>query len=358
MQASLRLEYGEAPDWQWSRWAVGEPDFLAAAARHRVAPLLATWAEDLGMPATVVSTLQEDRDTDRLRAAARLASLGPVADLLEGIDHLVLKGAPLAVLTTGDPLGRGPGDLDLLVSPTSLAAAMSRLTGAGWTTGPDHSSDLDSWAWRHQLEVGHELTLHPPADAPGDAIDLHWRLGPTHDGLPGFDEVWSRRVEVDLGTLRVETISPDDTFRHVLHDAAKDDWGTLRSLVDIHRMSHVLPLPDDRLSRLSLAVTKACVGLPTPTISLPDPGSALAQAHTRQTVGPFDSRFMGDGVRRYVRFVLRSSRSWRDLRSMASGAALPPESVSDTPHTGTVAGFAGAARRRTKRVAQRLRGER
>jgi hypothetical protein len=331
------------------RWAwedqVPAQDFVDAVARHRVAPLLADAAERLAIIGDLAAALAAMADQDRLAAMTAMHTLGAVDDHLAGIDHLFVKGTALAVQTTGDPTLRGPGDVDVLIDPADLGAAVDALTAQGWAPLDAYTTDQRSWAWRHQARVGNELAL----EGPTGHLDLHWRLDPTHHGLPGFADLWSRRATVEVGPRRVATLAPADAFRHSVRHAAKDRWDSLRSLVDIHRLAAdpaVWPERLTRFERVSLSVVAATIGLPATAPRFADTPAGLPVALRSQVGEVRERRFAGDDAVRHAAYVLQSSRTPRDLLDLGSCLLLPPQVVADVPGRSAPAALPRAVGRR------------
>nr|WP_246304971.1 nucleotidyltransferase family protein [Nocardioides thalensis] len=348
VRTALRAETGEPPLWRWSG-QVPAQDFVAAVLRHRVAGLVAG-AEALEVPPEVHEQLASAARLDRMDAMAHLRAVAEVAGVLDGIDHLVVKGAPLAVQTTGDPTARGAADVDVLVDTADLPVALGRLAARDLGVRREHAVDRDSWMWRYQRWAAHEVTL----DGPLGSVDLHWRLDPTHDGLPGFAELWSRRTKVDVGPVTVATLGVADAFAHALRHAAQDDWGSLRSLVDVHRLARDPaawrgPKGLARLDRTSLTVVDATVGLPDGTPAFRRTSSGLARAVSAQRRPVRFTRFPGDAAMRAAGYTLAASRSPRDVALTVARIALPPLRVTHLTDRGPVSAIARALLARSRR---------
>ncbi|WP_183096216.1 nucleotidyltransferase family protein, partial [Nocardioides stalactiti] len=253
VRGALLLEGGaSAPLWTW-RGQVPEPAFIAAVERHRVGLLLADHVETLDLPEPVRARLRAQRDAER-RAALDLIRLTSYVDsLLADVPHLHLKGVALATLSTGDPTARGGGDVDVVVDPGRLDDAAAALVADGWKVRPTYTSDQEAWAWRYQRWGAHEMAF----DRAGLTVDLHWRLDPTYDGLPRFADLWTRRQQVKVGPVEVETLDTADAFAHSLRHAAKDGWESLRSLVDVHRLAREPAAHEVALGRLDHATLSA-----------------------------------------------------------------------------------------------------
>ncbi|HWU20812.1 MAG TPA: nucleotidyltransferase family protein [Nocardioides sp.] len=237
---------------------------LDAVRRHRAGDLLRHHAASLGLPEEVVRELAAWHDYARPRlvvqAMETVRAWRALADA--GIDALVIKGLPLAVLTTGRTDARGAGDVDLFVDPRSVVEAHRVLNEQGWRVPETGPVEPGLWAWRHLTRWGNALTY---VGAAADA-DLHWRLEVTPGTHPGFAVFWLRRVEADLGVGRVPTLAPADALRHLAAHREGSTW--LRTLVDLRRLARdpaVFEGDPPELPELAvgyLAVARETVGLP------------------------------------------------------------------------------------------------
>lgn len=315
-------------------------DLLEAIRRHRVAELLGSQAVGLELPVELLGPIADLRAVGRRALMVQVLETGRLQQVFDeaGIDSMVIKGPALAVQTTGDPAARGAGDIDLLVDPDRVTDAHELLLASGWSLRPGYDVKPGTWAWRHVMGAFNAFTY----DGPGSAVDLHWRLDPTLDALPTFAEAWDRRVRVDLGGVKVDTLCHADLLAHTSLHTAKDTWRWMRSLVDVHRIV-ANPLTWDRsldrapLRRLeisTLAVTRFVVGLPggVPPEVLAQldqvPASVLTRAVTAQDrPTTAENPFPGSESVRLLRYMLAASPTRRDLRHSAVSTVLPVKSV-------------------------------
>jgi Uncharacterised nucleotidyltransferase len=149
---------------------------------------------------------------DHLRVLRSLARLGEVLDDA-AVDWLVVKGPVLATQWHRDPASRAYDDLDLLVDPRAFADAVVALEDAGYA----HLNA--NWEGFRSLGVG-----EVPFDDGSTVIDLHWHLVGLSQHREAFgirtDELMSRAVPVELGSVRARTLDAVDTLVHLcLHDA-------------------------------------------------------------------------------------------------------------------------------------------
>lgn len=337
VRGALSVEAGEP----WTPEPVAEPaaDLLEAVRRHRVADILSAHAEVLALPEAVAGQIAELRAAGRRALMVQVLETERVQKLFveAGLDCLVIKGPALAVQSAGDATARGAGDVDLLVSPDRVEEAHRLLSAHGWALRAGTEITPGTWAWKHVLGSFNAFTY----DGPGSTIDLHWRLDPTLDALPTFDEVWERREVVDLGGILVPSLGRGDVFAHTCLHTAKDSWRWMRSLVDVHRLAadprtweRIGHEPLRRLEVQTLAVTRDVVGLP-PTVPaevtvLLDrvPASVLRRATAAQDRSVYATfPFPGVESMRLFRYMVVASSTPRDLRHSAVSTALPAKAV-------------------------------
>lgn len=336
--------------------AVPVPDLLDGVRRHRVPELLAARAGELGLPDEVVRVLHAMLAGLRQRRLVHTLETVRAWQLLDraGIDALVFKGIPLAVLTTGDPDARGAGDVDLLVRSESAAAAHRLLTGAGWALHEQGRVEPGMWAWRHVQRWGHTLTyLGAGAD-----VDLHWRLDAMPGAQPATGDLLARLTTVEVGGVQVPTLARADAFRHLA--GHREGWTWLRTLVDLRRLARdpaVFAEPLSAPALTSLAAARATVGLPGtvpgPVRDALDrvPGAALARAraaHERPV-----AIFGGARAGREVRNGMATVRGPRDVQQLAMTLVLPAHAALPVRSATAWGGVPRAFALRTRRLVRR-----
>jgi hypothetical protein len=154
---------------------------------------------------------------DLVRASAGLTT----AD----VPFLVVKG-PAVTRWYAEPSLRSYVDLDVVVAPADLEAALDALERAGF-----HLLDAN-WPFLLTADV-HELALRTPS---GGALDLHWSLGPSPmsiDHSPAFEVLWGRSVEFDAGPVVVRGLGDADALVHLAVHAAASGGHRLVWLTDL-----------------------------------------------------------------------------------------------------------------------------
>lgn len=113
--------------------------FEAAVERHRLAVVLAPYAERLGLPPDTTAILARQARQTQMAAMPLIALAREAMAALAsaGVPVLLFKGPALAVQTTGQDTNRGSGDLDLFVASGDLAEARTALESIGFRQPPD-----------------------------------------------------------------------------------------------------------------------------------------------------------------------------------------------------------------------------
>ncbi|WP_336921862.1 nucleotidyltransferase family protein [Aquipuribacter sp. SD81] len=160
-----------------------------------------------------------------LRTLHDLQGLGALLDGA-GVSWLVLKGPVLSALYPQPDL-RGYTDLDLLVAPHALGAAVAALLEAGWRV-VESPADL-----ARRPPVG-ELHVQGPT---GTSVDLHWHpfYRPDHVSRGRVDvaDLLARRRDVTVGARPVPALPADAQLVHVAAHAAAGGGNRLRWLCDV-----------------------------------------------------------------------------------------------------------------------------
>jgi hypothetical protein len=143
-----------------------------AGVGQRLLPALAERTELLELPLTVTQRLRARRvEAWGLNERLLMLSEPSIRSLVEaGVRTLGLKGVALLGDVIPRHATRPLGDLDLLVAPGDVRAALGILADAGWTTGmaPRRLLTLAT----HAVNLGLMTT-------PGPSLDLHWRAAST-----------------------------------------------------------------------------------------------------------------------------------------------------------------------------------
>ena len=252
----LREQCHQVPPGEWK----------AMVLRQRVVGLLQGHPLVARVVPFLPGALQQQAREERMAALLLARFTVDTVGIFEraGLPVLVIKGLPLALQTTGQISGRGrSGDLDLWVDPRHLADAIGHLELLGfqreWGEGPQNR---EGFRWRYCRWTGYEVTLRRQ----WQTIDLHWALSYARAEVPDFAEAWHQRDRVDLHGHQIPTLSRRHAFLYACAHAHKDQWRSLRDLLDIDRLSRPLASSDlqtlgrYRSVQLSCAVTHALTG--------------------------------------------------------------------------------------------------
>jgi hypothetical protein len=220
--------------------AVSSEELLAAIRRHRLEMVL--------HGDSLVSELLPDL-ADKLKALARAETMAALAlasftremaALFQraGIPMLVIKGVPLSLQTTGSLTARGRGDLDLLVDPQQVGAAIDLLQKKGFSS-PYGPFGVGSKTWQgHYIRwVSIEISLQRDQRSQRQWVDLHWHPSHVRGIFPRFYRLWEHRELVSINGELVATLPQSSAFVHACCHAMVDRWMCLRNLADVERLS-------------------------------------------------------------------------------------------------------------------------
>jgi hypothetical protein len=204
---------------------------ISRAARHGTLPLLTEYfgKEPIpAIPAAVATRLREVRRSHALRCLQLTGALLTATGLLrsQGIRILTFKGPTLALLVYGDVASRQFNDLDLLVHPTDFARARELIMQLGFHSRFEGEPEKDE---HERFESGHLLLENNERVL----IELHERLTGREFHFPvEFDELWSRRQKVIMGSEELDTFSLEDLILYLCAHGAKHSWCNLGWICD------------------------------------------------------------------------------------------------------------------------------
>ena len=245
---------------------VPSDEWLAMIRRQRLVPLLHGNPVATELVPSVSGALTQLVRQERFAALSLAQFTCEIAAHCNrlGLPALVLKGIPLSLQTTGMVSARGrSADLDLWVDPAQLQEAVALLQSLGfirrWGECPLQMGGLRG---RYCRWINYELSLQRHHQV----IDLHWALSSSRGNLPSFPVAWHKRESIDLNGHRIYTLNRSDAFIYACAHAFKDQWRTLRDLIDIDRLAFQLPeetlrsLANSRSVKLSASVSHALTG--------------------------------------------------------------------------------------------------
>lgn len=205
---------------------------LALAGFHRVQPLLYTrlaeHARDL-VPDSILAGLASEF---RASVARNLQLTGALIAVVRsftaaGIAVLPHKGPLLAQAAYGDLAMREFADLDILVHPADLPRAIAVLAELGYRV----SDDL---AWLSPSTLVRWTCEMPYVSPRGVAVDLHWRLTPSHYTVQLDPEIlWRSRATVSIAGAELPTLSPEALLVLLAVHGAKHCWEAIGWLADV-----------------------------------------------------------------------------------------------------------------------------
>ncbi|MGY4397191.1 hypothetical protein ACVWZA_002382 [Sphingomonas sp. UYAg733] len=311
------------------------PLFLKLVVRHRVMGLAYAGLSSAGvtLPEKVARWLMtrvaQMAEQNRILAAesAHLQSLLDAA----GIPSLLVKGAPLAELAYGSLAIKHAKDIDLLVRPADLAAALALIRADGyqlWLPARELTERQLGDVVRHSRDIA---LIHPDRHV---QLELHWGLTDNPRMLAGLGATAeAQSVVLGKGGPGVRTLGRDDLFAYLCVHGAAHGWIRLKWLADVAALAALPGAEIERLYRAAvergvghcaaqaLLLSQALLGLTLPP-ALADELAASRRVRKLVAValdimtGPGAEAEIADrrfGQARLIRARFLLSRDWRDL---------------------------------------------
>ena len=202
------------------------------ACDHRVPGVVHRSLSELGVSDSRFVGLRTAYQMATLSHRRCMVDLQTMVGVLAELPHpwLVVKGPVLVEVGYGDPGARLYEDLDLVVTPTDLPAALTAIEAAGGRV-----TDLN-WPMVAKLRRAEIPMLLPD----GMLADLHWHLLVTPAIRSRFavpmEELVERRRTVRLGGLDVATLDPVDGLLYLCLHGSLSGGNQLVWLKDLDQM--------------------------------------------------------------------------------------------------------------------------
>ncbi|HKX91515.1 MAG TPA: nucleotidyltransferase family protein [Sphingomicrobium sp.] len=209
--------------------------FVRVVRFHRVQGLVwnSLWVNRAQVPTDAANTLSADAAAiaaANLRMAAEASSLRAEFDEA-AIPLLFVKGLTVGALAYPNPMLKMGWDIDLLIDPAQLEAAVERLQARGYRqVVPPASVDFRPWHERRKESVW--------SRDPGIDVELHTRLADNLELIPTIDVHSSRQhVRVLPGTV-LPTLARDELFAYLCVHGASSNWFRVKWIVDVAALIH------------------------------------------------------------------------------------------------------------------------
>ena len=233
-RAELCMLVARSPDWN---------GILTNAESHGVIPLLRARLDELcpadAVPAAVRRHLQRaclSSATQNLRMTGELLN---ILQALEeaGIEAVPFKGPALASQLFGNVAQRQFRDLDILVRPGQISAAIEVMLSRGYLK----EFELTAVREAEYLRSEHALQFHSPS---GEFIvEIHWNFGSRYQAFPlTAAAVWERLRVVSLQGRSIRALSNEDLCIYLCLHGAKHGWDRLEWICSLAQLMRTQPL--------------------------------------------------------------------------------------------------------------------
>lgn len=205
--------------------------FLAMVKRHRVHGLAhrALGSAGVALPVPVRAALSEQARSIAFQNVAMAADYVALDAALAaaGVARLFVKGLTLAKLAYGDLGIKANHDIDILIAPDDLAAAVAVIEARGFRmiVPAKARARIATWhryskesSWRH-VDTGR-------------MIDLHTALTDSPLSLAGVGVASPSQAVAIAGARSVATLKADDLFAYLAVHGASSGWSRLKWIAD------------------------------------------------------------------------------------------------------------------------------
>jgi len=179
----------------------------------------------------------EERFQQNLRRSLLLSSELP--RLLDALPPAIaFKGPVLAQRLYGDFAAREYCDLDLLLRPDDIPAAIATLGKMGFTA----ALPLEPWQLQAHLRSGCEYAMSDGRIH----VELHWQYVPRQFGNEfDLEQLFVRAAKVPIGDREIPALSPEDDLLMLTVHATKHGWNKLAYVADIAALLRACPMDWD-----------------------------------------------------------------------------------------------------------------
>lgn len=216
------------------------PALVELGRRHRLVPLLYTHlntvATDL-LPDETRRVLRDEFAANAARNLALGAELLAMVELLasRGINALPYKGPILAQCIYGSLASRQMKDVDILVRPRDVKAAVASLASRGY------ERVTSALPGARRLGLEHQCVLTRPVD--DVIIELHWSVVPRALApAVTLDDLWPNRLHTTILGKPLSSPSHEDTLVVLCIHGAKHQWARLEWVCGVAELIRSKPV--------------------------------------------------------------------------------------------------------------------
>jgi len=239
-------------------------DILYLICRNRLVPLLSS----TNLTNTILPNLKKEIKSlsrkENFRTFLLCTKLLEINEFFnsEKIPFIVIKGIPLSIQTTNNLGSRGSGDIDIFIDPSSINIVCRILEERGFSKLTPHINYSNSIIGRYITFISPEVKFQKK-DLKNNFsydLDIHWRLSWVKGPNPSFASAWSHKKHIMINGQRINVLSIEDAFIHSCLHAAQDEFISIRSLLDIERLSRKINKKRiNKLSKFNVVRNACCV---------------------------------------------------------------------------------------------------
>lgn len=213
--------------------------------RHRIIPLLCKSLKAIDnpqIPQDILNKFSYFYNKNTFHNILISSSLVELAELFtaEGIDVISFKGSTLAVSAYGNIALRTFCDLDILIEPRNVVAAIDILNGLGYSS-PKQITEIETLSYISS-SVFHESQHNQKSlvftkEKERLVLELHWSL--SEQSFPfnvTFEQLWNNRTYVNLSGSNIPQFSAEDLLIYLCVHGSSHCWFKLKWICDVNEL--------------------------------------------------------------------------------------------------------------------------
>jgi hypothetical protein len=204
---------------------------------YRLLPLLYRNMQRIGLTDPLMTRLKGVYRMEWCKSQELFHAIEPIVAELEnnGIQTLLVKGAPLALAYYRNYAVRPMDDVDVVVRRDQVTRAIDLLERLGWR--PEYYPSAEDLKFRHAVWIG---------DPKGTAIDLHWHFLYDACNDDATAHFWSGIRPLDFLGVKTRQLDPTNMLLHtIIHGVRSNPEPPVRWIPDALIIIHGEPADID-----------------------------------------------------------------------------------------------------------------
>jgi hypothetical protein len=252
LKVKLEILSRQSPSWN---------NLVSLAESHGVLPLVTRHLKAfdfLAIDKNVIKQAEAGTKSGAIKSFFLASELLRIQNVFQsaGISFIAFKGPALAQQAFGDTTIRTFSDLDLIVAPEELPAAVNELSSLSMTATPSRTkAELSELLHSGLLaRLTHEHTfVRTKSPIPGYPlrVDLHWNVAPISFERIEYAQIAADPEAVLICGQKVDTLNAERCLVALAIHATKHQFADLKWLVDIAELAQRPDLNWDKIEEIA-----------------------------------------------------------------------------------------------------------